>query len=73
MERVQQAEKPMKPLPVADSAAALIPLTIPRVVYSPTDEINVRSNIQIQARVLFERRKFPELNALARSGYCGAP
>jgi hypothetical protein len=34
--------------------------------WSPTDEFNVRMGIQLQTRLLFEQKKFAELNALAR-------
>jgi hypothetical protein len=66
MSVVEQGEKAPDPSAARQTATASAPLVIPQETYAPGDEINVRSGVQVQARVLFEQGKFADLNAMAR-------
>ena len=66
MSVVEQGEKAPDPAPAAPTASASAPLVIAQEAYSPTDEINVRHGIQVEARLLFEQGKFAALNGMAR-------
>lgn len=53
------------PQPTRDARDIAKGQPMPAEAYTPDDEINVEVGIKIQARVLFEQKKFKELNELA--------
>lgn len=54
------------PPPAKDVHDSAKDLSTPQEAYTADDEVNVEARIEIQARVLFEQKKFEELNQLAR-------